>query len=49
MAAREGSTEAFAKLLERADLEKTENKGRNAVLFAAEADHSAILKVRYTY
>ena len=49
VAAREGCTEAFAKLLERADLEKREKKGRNAVLFAAEADHSEILEVSCTY
>ena len=49
VAARQGCSEAFAKLLEKADFEKraAEYEG-TALLLAARADHSAILEVSYT-
>ena len=48
VAAREGCTEAFAKLLEKADLKKVDSKGKNVVILAAETDHSTILEVSFT-
>ena len=46
VAARQGCSEAFAKLLEKADFEKRDNGGSNAILLSAKAGHSAILEVR---
>ena len=45
VAARQGCSEAFAKLLEKADLCMTGKNRKNSVLLAAEADHSAVLMV----
>ena len=45
VAARQGCTEAFARLLRKADLKKMDGKGKIALVLAAEADQSAILEV----
>ena len=49
VAARAGSTVAFAKLLEKADVGKIDNQLMTVVLAAEEAGHSAILRVSCTY
>ena len=50
LAAREGCTEAFAKLLKKADVGRVDNQLKIVVLLAVErAGHSAILEVSCTY